>query len=165
MNSELRNQELRELYQQVIIDHGRHPRNFRVPEGYSHSREGYNPICGDRLQLYLMLGPGDEPVIEDIAFEGEGCAISMASASLLTEFLRGKTETEARALFEDFHQLVTGETQPGPEVLGKLRVLAGVRAFPSRIKCATLAWHTLVGALDKGGRRGAGDGGGWITTE
>lgn len=142
--------QLRELYQQVIIDHGRHPRNFRVVEGYSHYAEGYNPVCGDRLQLYLRLGPGPDPVIEDVAFVGQGCAISMASASMLTESLKGKTEVAARDLFQRFHALVT-DAGESPAALGKLRVLAGVKAFPSRIKCATLAWHTLVSALDQPG--------------
>ncbi len=143
--------QLRELYQQVIIDHGRHPRNFRVVEGYSHYAEGYNPVCGDRLQLYLRLGPGPDPVIEDIAFVGQGCAISMASASMLTESLKGKTEVAARDLFQRFHALVTDAGETPAAGLGKLRVLAGVKAFPSRIKCATLAWHTLVSALDQPG--------------
>ncbi|MEH6579997.1 MAG: SUF system NifU family Fe-S cluster assembly protein [Amphritea sp.] len=143
------NQELRELYQEVIIDHGRRPRNFKVLEGYTHSQEGYNPLCGDRLKLFLLIKPGAEPIIEAASFLGEGCAISMASASLLTESLKGKTLTEAQALFQQFHQLVTNEDEQSQTQLGKLQVLAGVRAFPTRIKCATLAWHTLLGALSK----------------
>tara|TARA_R110002167_G_scaffold37216_5_gene116739 strand:+ start:156 stop:641 length:486 start_codon:yes stop_codon:yes gene_type:complete len=159
------NQELRELYQEVIIDHGRHPRNFRVPEQYNHSREGYNPLCGDRLKLFMMIGSGDAPVIEDIAFTGAGCAISMASASLLTEGLKGKTQAEAEALFDHFHGLVTGQQQTGADGLGKLRVLLGVRAFPSRIKCATLAWHTLMAALSDEGRPDVALSDPWVTTE
>ncbi len=159
------NQELRELYQEVILDHGRHPRNFRVPEQYNYSREGYNPLCGDRLKLFLTIGSGDAPIIEDIAFKGEGCAISMASASLLTEVLKGKTQAEAELLFHHFHALVTGQQQTGADLLGKLRVLAGVRAFPSRIKCATLVWHTLVAALSDEGRSDAAKPEPWVTTE
>ena len=154
------NQELRELYQEVIIDHGRRPRNFKVLEGYTHSQEGYNPLCGDRLQLFLLIKPGPEQVIEAASFLGEGCAISMASASLLTESLKGKTQAEAQALFQQFHQLVTGGEQSQTE-LGKLRVLAGVRAFPTRIKCATLAWHTLLGALSNNEEKPED----WVTTE
>lgn len=159
------NQELRELYQEVIIDHGRHPRNFRVPERYNHAREGYNPLCGDRLTLFMMIGPGDPPVIDDIAFKGEGCAISLASASLLTEGLKGKTVAEAQALFEHFHALVTGQQQTAADGLGKLSVLLGVRAFPGRIKCATLAWHTLMAALSDEGLPGAAPSAPWVTTE
>lgn len=144
------NQELRELYQEVIIDHGRRPRNFKVLEGHTHSQTGYNPLCGDRLQLFLQIRPGPRPVIEEASFQGEGCAISMASASLLTECLKGKTPAEAKALFQQFHQLLTGDDASNREGLGKLQVLAGVRAFPTRIKCATLAWHALLGALDQG---------------
>ncbi len=143
---------LRELYQEVILDHGRRPRHFRAMAHYSHAQESYNPICGDQLMLYLRLAPGAEggaPVIEDIAFQGTGCAISIASASLLCECLRGKTAAEADALFQAFHRLLTEGTADAAELqpLGKLRVLAGVREFPSRIKCATLAWHALQGAL------------------
>ena len=160
------NQELRELYQEVIIDHGRRPRNFKVLEGYTHSQEGYNPLCGDRLKLFLLIKPGPTQVIEAASFLGEGCAISMASASLLTESLKGKTLTEAQALFKHFHQLVTGNDKQSQIELGKLQVLGGVRAFPTRIKCATLAWHTLLGAL-KGGEVNDGEvqSEGWVTTE
>lgn len=154
------NNELRELYQEVIIDHGRRPRNFKVLQEYSHSQEGYNPLCGDRLQLFLLIRPGPEPVIEDASFLGEGCAISMASASLMTESLKGKTQAEAQALFQQFHQLLTGDKTAQTEV-GKLQVLAGVRAFPTRIKCATLAWHALIGALKKDQAKSED----WITTE
>ncbi|MEH6824596.1 MAG: SUF system NifU family Fe-S cluster assembly protein [Motiliproteus sp.] len=172
-DQDIRDQELRELYQEVIIDHGRRPRNFRRVEGASHCQEGFNPLCGDRLKLYLRLAPGEEAVIQDVAFLGEGCAISIASASLMTECLKGKTRSEAETLFQGFHQLVT---VGGDSVhLGKLRVLAGVRAFPSRIKCATLAWHALQGALSGGeltqgvGERNQGETGpgtqGWVSTE
>lgn len=159
------NQELRELYQEVIIDHGRHPRNCRVPEQYNHSREGYNPLCGDRLKLFIRIGSGDPPVIEDIAFKGEGCTISIASASLLTEGLKGKTLAEAEALFQHFHASVTGPQQTAADGLGKLSVLLGVRAFPSRIKCATLAWHTLMAALSEEGLPDAAPSAPWVTTE
>ncbi|GGK54000.1 Fe-S cluster assembly sulfur transfer protein SufU [Amphritea balenae] len=157
------NNELRELYQEVIIDHGRRPRNFKVLQEYSHSQEGYNPLCGDRLQLFLLIRPGPEQVIEEASFLGEGCAISMASASLLTECLKGKTIAEAQTLFQQFHQLLTGDTavQAEPEKLGKLQVLAGVRAFPTRIKCATLAWHALLGALNEDEDKPEA----WVTTE
>ena len=155
------NQELRELYQEVIIDHGRHPRNFKVLEGYTHSQKGYNPLCGDRLELFLRIPPGPQPIIEAASFQGEGCAISMASASLLTESLKGKTPEDAKVLFQQFHQLLTGDHNcPGPD-LGKLEVLTGVRAFPTRIKCATLAWHTLLGALDQSETKPDN----WVSTE
>lgn len=161
------NQELRELYQEVIIDHGRRPRNFKVLKGYTHSQEGYNPLCGDRLKLFLLIKSGAAaPVIEAASFLGEGCAISMASASLLTESLKGKTLTEAQALFQQFHQLVTGDEKEVHTELGKLKVLVGVRAFPTRIKCATLAWHTLLGALNSGEVNSSEvKPEGWVTTE
>src|SRR5437879_3147402 len=131
--------DLRDLYQEVIIDHYRKPRNFHALGDANRKVEGFNPLCGDRLTLYLKLERG---VIQDISFEGMGCAISTASASLMTEHLKGKTEQEAEALFQGFHRLVTQDSAaPGPD-LGKLAVLAGVREFPARVKCATLAWHT-----------------------
>jgi nitrogen fixation NifU-like protein len=134
--------ELRDLYQEVIVDHGRQPRNFGHLAGANRSAEGFNPLCGDRLTLYLRVEDG---IIRAARFDGAGCAISTASASLMTELLRGKSEAEAAALFAAFHTLVTdGRADAG---LGKLAVLAGVREFPSRIKCATLAWHTLHAAL------------------
>ncbi len=143
--------ELRELYQDLILDHGRQPRNFGPLPGYSHRLEGVNPLCGDKLVLYLKVV---DDRIEDISFEGAGCAISMASASLMTERLRGRSVDEAMALFDPVHRLLmTGElrpaanSEPGDENLGKVRMLAGVSAFPSRVKCATLAWHTLRAAL------------------
>ncbi|UCV21581.1 Fe-S cluster assembly sulfur transfer protein SufU [Ferribacterium limneticum] len=135
--------DLRDLYQEVIVDHGRRPRNFGPLPDASHQAEGFNPLCGDRLTLRLKVADG---VIEDARFEGAGCAISTASASLMTEALKGRSETEAEALFADFHAMLTGGPKANP-ALGKLEVLAGVREFPSRIKCATLAWHTLHAAL------------------
>ena len=135
--------DLRDLYQEVILDHYRHPHNFGPLAGANRHAEGFNPLCGDRLTLHLKVVDG---VIEAACFEGEGCAISTASASLMTDALKGKTEAEAEALFAGFHALLTGET-PASTMLGKLQVLAGVREFPTRIKCATLAWHTLHAAL------------------
>ncbi len=137
--------DLSDLYQEMIIDHNRSPRNYREIEDPTLRAEGYNPLCGDRLKLYLRVRDG---VIDDIAFEGAGCAISVASASLMTEQIKGKTEQEATGLFKQFHQLVTsdGDALPDP-ALGKLAALAGVRAYPARVKCATLAWHTLDSAL------------------
>ena len=131
------------LYQEVILDHSKRPRNFRVMEDATVRADGYNPLCGDRLTLYLRMN-GDQ--IGDIAFKGSGCAISTASASILTETLKGKTRAQAEGLFERFHGLVTGEHNDGPE-LGKLAVFSGVSEFPARVKCATLAWHTLKSAL------------------
>jgi nitrogen fixation NifU-like protein len=136
---------LRDLYQEVILDHNRRPRNFGSLAGANRSAEGFNALCGDRLTLYLKLVDG---VIEDARFEGTGCAISTASASLMTEALKGKTEAQAQSLFEGFHALLTAGDSAGPTVpLGKLEVLSGVREFPVRVKCATLAWHTLQAAL------------------
>lgn len=135
--------DLRELYQEVIIDHSRHPRNFHQIENSSHHAEGFNRLCGDKLTLYIQL---ENNVIKDVSFIGSGCAISTASASLMTEHLKGKTATEAEIIFQQFHQLLTTETN-NTEKLGKLTVLAGVREYPSRVKCATLAWHTLHAAL------------------
>ncbi|MEJ2508844.1 MAG: SUF system NifU family Fe-S cluster assembly protein [Gammaproteobacteria bacterium] len=136
--------DLRDLYQEVIFDHNRNPRNFGKLEGANHKAEGFNPLCGDRLTLYLKVD--DDGVIEDVAFDGKGCAISVASASLMTEALRGKPVAEAEALFRGFHDLLT-DGHGAPVELGKLKVLEGVKAYPSRIKCATLAWHTLESAL------------------
>lgn len=137
--------DLRDLYQEVIIDHSRRPRNFAPPAAYNRRAEGFNPLCGDQLTLYLRVADG---IIEAAGFEGSGCAISTASASLLTEALPGKSVGQAEALFAAFHDLVTGAA-PAADAppLGKLQVLAGVQEFPARIKCATLAWHTLLAAL------------------
>lgn len=138
--------ELKDLYQELIVDHNRSPRNFRKIEGATYTAEGYNPLCGDKLTVYLTLG--DDDVITDVSFEGTGCAISVASASLMTQQLKGKSVQEAEELFESFHDLLTvKDATPDTERLGKLAALAGVREYPSRIKCATLCWHTLRSAL------------------
>ncbi len=139
------NESLRELYQEVILDHSKNPRNFRVPEGSSRQAKGYNPLCGDRITLFVDVEGG---VVRNIGFQGAGCAISTASASMMTEALKGKTEAEAEKLFEAFHSAVTGKSgEVSEEELGKLAVFAGVRDYPVRVKCATLAWHTLKAAL------------------
>jgi nitrogen fixation NifU-like protein len=134
---------LRELYQEIIVDHGKQPRNFGKLPTANHMHAGYNPLCGDKLMLYVAV---KNNVIDDIRFEGTGCAISVASASLMTECLKGKTIPEVDAMFNLFHQLVT-EGKSGSEDLGKLAVFSGVAEFPIRVKCATLAWHTLKAAL------------------
>lgn len=139
--------DLRGLYQEVILDHSKKPRNYRVLEGADHRAEGYNPLCGDRVTIYLKVQNGK---IDELSFQGSGCAISTSSASLLTEILKGKTLDEADALFEKFHALVTGgagSQLAEDDSLGKLAVFSGVAEFPIRVKCATLAWHTLRSAL------------------
>lgn len=136
--------ELSDLYQEVILDHNRRPHNFRVIDPASAKQEGYNPLCGDRLTLYVTL---DGNVIKDAAFQGSGCAISKASASLMTDAIKGKTVDEARALFDAFHSMITSDPASTPPDLGKLSVLAGVRDFPTRVKCASLAWHTMKAAV------------------
>jgi len=142
--------ELRELYQEVILDHGKHPRNFRHPEAANREAHGNNPTCGDKLAVYLTVDP--KGVIQDAAFVGRGCAISTASASMMTEMLRGKTEAEAKALFENFQHMCTSDA-PGPgkaalaDETERLEMLSGVRQFPMRVKCATLAWHTMMSAI------------------
>lgn len=139
--------DLRDLYQEIIVDHSRSPRNCRVLQGTSLSAEGNNPLCGDHVAVYVQI---EDDRVKDISFQGNGCAISTASASLLTEILKGKTRAEAEALFENFHDVVTGiphTEKPGDPTLGKLAVFAGVSQFPLRIKCATLVWHTLRAAL------------------
>jgi nitrogen fixation protein NifU and related proteins len=143
--------DLRDLYQEVIFDHNKRPRNFRRLETANRTAEGYNPLCGDQLALYLLVEHG---VVKDATFQGTGCAISIASASLMTEILKGKTEQEAEALFQGFHTLVTTPSGTPVEAggLGKLQVLVGVREYPSRVKCATLAWHTLHAALASQGQ-------------
>jgi nitrogen fixation NifU-like protein len=140
--------DLRDLYQQVILDHNRKPRNFRVLEGANRTAEGYNPLCGDQMKLYLNVENG---VIKDAAFQGKGCAISKASASMMTASVIGKPLDEAEALFHRIHAMLTGETDAVGDGLGKLAVFSGVREFPSRVKCATLAWHTLRAALSGSG--------------
>lgn len=135
--------DLRELYQQVIFDHYKRPRNQHALEHASHEAQGHNPLCGDQVKVYLDVEDG---VIRDVGFEGGGCAIATASASLMTEALKGKRVEEVERLFGEFHDLVTGAAHPAD--LGKLEALGGVREFPARVKCATLAWHTLRAALD-----------------
>lgn len=139
--------DLRELYQEVILDHHKKPRNFRKLDDATRHIEGYNPLCGDKVTVYVKL---DGDVVRDVSFQGAGCAISTASASLMTESLKGKTRSEAEALFRSFQDLVTGKPADGAEgpKLGKLAVFAGVREFPVRVKCATLAWHTFHAALE-----------------
>jgi nitrogen fixation protein NifU and related proteins len=136
--------ELEGLYQDVILDHNKRPRNRRALEGATCQAEGYNPLCGDKVRIYVKL-EGER--IADVSFQGGGCAISTASASILTETLKGKTLAEADALFERFRELVTGKSPGEPAALGKLAVFSGVSEFPVRVKCATLAWHTLRNAL------------------
>jgi nitrogen fixation NifU-like protein len=138
--------DMRELYQEVILDHQRHPRNFGKIDGANRHAEGFNPLCGDRVTIYAVV-EGD--VIRDLSFEGSGCAICMASCSLMTDELKGRTLAEAEALFGRFHDLVTGESGAEPDIdaLGKLAVFEGVREFPVRVKCATLPWHALKAAL------------------
>jgi len=138
---------LRELYQEVILDHGRHPRNFGILPCANYHQEGYNPLCGDKIILHMHEENG---TVLDLKFEGSGCAISMASASLMTECLKGKSRDEIQAMFDTFHQWVTNETASDllQEKLGKLAALGGVREFPARVKCATLAWHALNAALE-----------------
>ena len=138
--------ELRELYQQVILDHNKSPRNFKVIENANHYSEGYNPLCGDRIDIYLEVEKG---IVKDISFQGKGCAISKASASLMSSMVKGKRVEEAEKLFQKFHDLITGKLGDSPDIeeLGKLAVFAGVRDFPARVKCASLAWHTMINAL------------------
>lgn len=137
--------DLRDLYQEVILDHNKRPRNFRILPESTHRADGVNPLCGDQVSVYLDVEDG---IIKDIAFQGAGCAISSASASLMTEALKGKPITEVDHLFEAFHDVVTTECEC-PKGLGKLGVLAGVRDYPSRVKCATLAWHAVRAALEE----------------
>ncbi len=141
--------DLRELYQDAILDHSKHPRNFGAGKDANRNARGNNPLCGDRVEVHLLLRDGR---IEDVQFEGRGCAISLASASMMTEMVKGKTEAEARALFSRFHHLMTAKLAPEPaetEGLDSLMALSGVRDYPMRVKCATLAWHTLTAALDQ----------------
>ena len=147
--------ELTDLYQEVILDHNRRPRNFRTIDEATRKQEGYNPLCGDRLTLYVKL---ENDIIKDVAFQGVGCAISKASASLMTDALKGKTVDEARKMFERFHDMVTSAPDAPVPDIGKLAVLAGVREFPTRVKCASLAWHTLKAAVSD-------EGAGPVTTE
>jgi len=139
--------DLGDLYQQVILDHNRNPRNFRTVPGANRSAEGYNPLCGDRISLQVRV---DDDVIADVGFQGSGCAISKAAASLMTAAVQGKTTAEADKLFRSFHDMLTGgvDAPADPKSLGKLAAFAGVRAFPARVKCANLSWHTLRAALE-----------------
>ena len=139
--------ELRQLYQEVILEHSKRPRNFGELPGAQRQAEGYNPLCGDRASVFLKL-EGER--VSDVRFLGQGCSISTASASLMTESVKGKTRAEAEALFERFHALVTGgpAPRPGAPELGKLAAFSGVSEFPMRVKCATLAWHTLKAAFE-----------------
>jgi nitrogen fixation NifU-like protein len=138
--------ELRELYQEVILDHNRKPRNFREIDGADRHADGYNPLCGDKIAVYVNV---EGNTITDVSFLGSGCAISKASASLMTDAVTGKTLPEARALFEQFHRMVTdSDSSVDSASLGKLAVFAGVRDYPTRVKCASLAWHTLRSACD-----------------
>jgi nitrogen fixation NifU-like protein len=141
--------DLRELYQEVILDHSKQPRNFRRPGNTNREARGDNPLCGDKVTVFLTIEDGK---VADVGFQGRGCAISMASASLMTDIIKGKTEAEARALFERFHDEMTGKSACHGAAAGeldKLTVLSGVRDYPMRVKCATLSWHTLMAALDK----------------
>lgn len=140
--------ELQDLYQEVILDHNRRPRNFRELPPPARRAEGFNPLCGDRLTLFLDI---EDDRIRDVSFVGSGCAISKASASLMTEALKGKTVAEAERLFERFHEMVTSSADAAPAELGKLAVLAGVREFPTRVKCAILAWHTMKAGIHAAG--------------
>lgn len=138
-----------ELYQQTILEHNRNPRNFRKIDDPSHWAEGYNPLCGDHLNIYLTIN--DQSIIEDVSFDGSGCAISKASASMMTAAIKGKTVANAKNLFDQFHKLVIGELKPDRETnnLDKLAVFSGIWQYPARVKCAVLCWHTLKGALEK----------------
>ena len=140
--------ELSELYQAVILDHNKKPRNFHKLENANRSAEGYNPLCGDQLKVYLHV---EDDQVKEVSFEGSGCAISKASASMMTQAVKGKTKAEAETLFNEFHRMATGELDEESEVnhLGKLTIFAGVREFPARVKCATLSWHTMHAALNE----------------
>ena len=140
--------ELSELYQQVILDHNKKPRNFRKLETANHTAEGFNPLCGDQLTIYLNL---EDDTVKEVGFEGSGCAISKAAASMMTQAVKGKSKEEAENLFQEFHSMVMGELNEETEEnnLGNLKIFAGVREFPVRVKCATLPWHTLHAALNK----------------
>jgi nitrogen fixation NifU-like protein len=142
--------DLRDLYQSVILDHYKKPRNYGRPPGADREAEGVNPLCGDHVNVYAHV-EGDR--ITEVGFEGSGCAISTASASLMTQIVKGRTTAEVAEIFKRFHDLVTGHGDVDPASVGKLEVLAGVREFPARVKCATLAWHALRSALEQGGGR------------
>ena len=137
--------ELSDLYQEVILDHSRHPHNYHAMAGATRKAEGYNPLCGDQVTVYLKL-EGDK--IQDVSFEGHGCAISKSSASIMTDVVKGKSKTEAAALFEKFRQMVTGDAKAAADPADKLTIFSGVSEFPTRVKCAVLSWHTLRSALE-----------------
>ncbi|MDD3288310.1 MAG: SUF system NifU family Fe-S cluster assembly protein [Alphaproteobacteria bacterium] len=144
------NDDIRDLYQDVILDHSKHPRNFRAIEKANHTAVGHNPLCGDQLTLYMEMD--ENSLIKDVSFKGSGCAISTASASMMTEMLKGKTETEAKRLFDYFHAICTNnpsasETGLSEDDTDHLKAIAGVKDYPMRVKCATLAWHTLIAAI------------------
>ena len=138
--------ELSELYQQVILDHNKKPRNFHKLESANRAAEGFNPLCGDQLTVYLQL---EDEVVKDISFEGSGCAISKAAASMMTQAVKGKSKQEAEVLFHQFHDMVMGDLDEvgTPNSLGRLTIFSGVREFPARVKCASLSWHTMRAAL------------------
>ncbi len=139
--------ELNDLYQEVILDHNKNPRNFREIESATQTADGHNPLCGDALKIYLEM---DDEKVKDVAFLGSGCAISKASASMMTQTVKGKTREEAERLFDEFHRMVTGDldTETDENALGKLKIFSGVLEFPARVKCASLSWHTLHAALN-----------------
>jgi len=138
--------DLKDLYQEVILDHNRNPRNCYIMDGASCTADGHNPLCGDIVKVYLRIESG---IIEEISFQGQGCAICTASTSLMTESVQGKSVEEAQGLFDEFHQMLTGVAEEQGVVLGKLQVFEGVREYPVRVKCATLAWHTLNAAMEE----------------
>jgi nitrogen fixation NifU-like protein len=139
--------ELSELYQQVILDHNKKPRNFQKLEGANRMSEGFNPLCGDQLTVYMLM---DDGVVRDLSFVGTGCAISKAAASMMTQAVKGRTREEAQTLFDEFHRMVLGELdeEAEPNHLGRLKIFAGVRDYPARVKCASLPWHTMHAALE-----------------
>ena len=138
-----------ELYQQFILEHNKNPKNFNKLNNATHTAEGYNPLCGDHLTVYLRINKNN--IIEDISFEGDGCAISKSSTSMMTVALKGKSIAEAQDIFQQFHRLITGELDPDKDehTLGKLAVFSGIWHFPARVKCASLAWHTMNGAVER----------------
>lgn len=138
--------ELNDLYQEVILDHNKNPRNFREMESATNTADGKNPLCGDALRVYVEI---EDDKVKDVAFKGSGCAISKASASMMTQAVKGKSKEEAEVLFDEFHKMVTGElnAETAENSLGKLKIFAGVLEFPARVKCASLSWHTLHAAL------------------
>ncbi len=138
--------DLKDLYQEVILDHNRNPRNCYIMDGASCTADGHNPLCGDIVKVYLRIENG---IIEEISFQGQGCAICTASTSLMTESVQGRSVEEAQGLFDEFHQMLTGVAEEQGVVLGKLQVFEGVREYPVRVKCATLAWHTLNAAMEE----------------